>query len=134
MFTLPKTTADGLADSVVVVATPVPLTATVDGEFEAFVVKLTMPLVLPAAIGANCTLKVLFCPAAIVNGVVTPVTLTPAPVELNCEIVRLAVPVLVTVTVCDLAWPSTKLPKLMLGGATLIPGSTPGIYGDMLER
>ena len=49
----------------------------------------------------------------------------PAPLELSCDMVRFAVPVFVTVTVCDFVCPSTRLPKLRLAGETLIPGCTP---------
>lgn len=124
-LTFPKLKEVGPTPSVVVLATPDPLTATVAGEFGALLATLMLPLVLPALCGAYSTLKLLLCPTAIVNGVATPFTLTPDPVEPNCVTVRLAVPVFVIVTGCDFDWPSTKLPKLMLAGETLIPGCTP---------
>ena len=98
-FTLPKATAAGLADKVVVPATPVPLTAIVAGEFRALLLRLMPPEMLPALSGAKRTLKVLLWPAAIVSGVFKPKTEKPTPVPLSWLMVRLAEPALVIVTV-----------------------------------
>jgi len=98
-FTLPKATAAGLADKVVVLATPVPLTAMVAGEFRALLLRLMPPEMLPALSGAKRTLKVLLWPAAIVSGVFKPKTEKPTPVPLSWLMVRLAEPALVIVTV-----------------------------------
>lgn len=122
---MPKLNEVGPTVRVVVAATPVPLTTTDAGELGALLATLILPFVLPALCGAYSTLKELLCPTAIVNGIVAPLTLMPAPVEPNCVTVKLAVPVFVIVTGCDLDWPSTRLPKLMLTGETLIPGCTP---------
>ena len=125
VLTLPKLTEAGFAVTVLVAVTPVPLTGTDTCEFGALLAMVTLPLVAPAACGAYCTLNVLLCPAAIVSGVVTPLTLTPVAVDPSCEMVRFAVPVLVIVTGCVFDCPSTRLPKLMLAGETLIAGCTP---------
>lgn len=125
VLTLPKLSEAGFAEIVPVAATPVPLTATDTGDFGALLAMVTLPLVVPAVCGAYCTLNVLLCPAAIVSGVVTPLTLTPAAVEPSCEMVRFAVPVLVMVTGCVFDCPSTRLPKVMLAGEMLIAGCTP---------
>jgi hypothetical protein len=89
------------------------------------VVRLMLPLATPAVCGANRAVRVLLCPAAIVRGVATPLTLKPGPVELTCVIVRFALPVFVMATGNDLVCPSIKLPKLILAGETLIPAWTP---------
>jgi len=92
----------GLAESVTVAAVPVPLRATAFGELGALLVMLTLPVKLPAVVGANRTLNVAVPPAEIVAGVISPLTLKAAPVTDNCLIVREAVPVFVTVKLCDL--------------------------------
>ena len=119
-FTLPKATAAGLADKVVVLATPLPLTAIVAVEFEALLLRLMLPEMLPAFCGAKRTVKVLLWPAAIVSGVAKPKTEKPTPVPLSWLMVRLAAPVLVMVTGCVFDWPSRTLPKLTLAGEILI--------------
>jgi len=63
-------------------------------------VTVTVPEKLPAAVGANFALKVVLAPAATVAGRVRPLTLKPVPLAVNCEIVRAAVPLLVSVNVC----------------------------------
>jgi len=111
-FTLPKLTLVGLADIVTDAATPVPLRETVLGEFGALLTIFIVPLRLPAVVGAKVALKVVLCPAARDAGVVKPLALYAAPLIVICEMVREAVPELVTVKLCDLVCPSTILPKL----------------------
>src|SRR3989442_9162839 len=64
--------------------TPVPLRAIVLGELGALLTRETLPDTLPVAVGANCTLNVLDCPAARVSGKVSPLMLKPAPVKVPC--------------------------------------------------
>jgi hypothetical protein len=109
---LPKLRLEGLAESVTVAATPVPLRAMVLGELGALLVMLTLPVKLPAALGANKTLNEAVPPAVTVAGVVSPLTLKLLPLTAICEIVSEAVPVFVTVKLWDLVCPSTMLPKL----------------------
>jgi len=73
-FTLPKARVGALKDSVLVAATPVPLSATVAGEFGALLAMVTVPARLPAAVGANTALKVTLDPAATVLGTERPFT------------------------------------------------------------
>jgi len=73
--TLPKLKAVGVAVMVTVAATPVPLSATVAGEFTALLAMLTVPFRVPAVVGANTPLKVVVAPAATDTGVVNPPTL-----------------------------------------------------------
>ncbi len=56
------------------------------------------PEALPAVVGANLALKVVFWPALRVIGAVIPLKLKPVPEGLAAEIVMLAVPVFVNVT------------------------------------
>ncbi len=76
--TLPKLRLVGLAPSVPGV-TPVPDRGIVRLGFEALDVIVRLPLALPAADGANDTVKVALCPALNVTGAVIPLKLNPAP-------------------------------------------------------
>ena len=78
-FTFPKPKLVGLALTSEVGATAVPVRETITGEFGALLARETEPVAAPAAVGANTTLKMEFPPAPIVNGVVNPVMLKPAP-------------------------------------------------------
>src|SRR5437870_2957049 len=91
--TLPKLTLAGVTESCG--CTPVPLRAMVLGELGALLTSETLPDTLPVAVGANCTLKVLDCPAGRVRGRVGPGMQRPAPVKVPCATVRLALPALV---------------------------------------
>lgn len=71
-----------------------------------------------AAVGEKTALKVARFPAAIVSGVVKPLSVKPVPVTLAWEIVTLALPPFVRVKVCELLVPMTTLPKLALAGVT----------------
>jgi len=72
----------------------------VAGEPVALLVTVTVPLLEPAAVGEYSTLKVRLCPTASVTGVPAPLSAKPDPVSVMLEIVTLALPVLLTVTVC----------------------------------
>lgn len=93
-----------------------PLSEIASGEPGALLVIEMEPVALPAAVGANLTLKVEFEPAVSVSGVVRPDMLKPAPEALAAEIVTLAVPVFVTVTGTVEVAPVSRLPKLTLAG------------------
>src|SRR5205807_633615 len=95
------------------------------GELGALLMRETLPDTLPVAVGANCTLKVLDCPAARVSGKVSPLMLKPAPVKLPCAMVKLALPELVKVTFCSSVVRRGGLQKLTLGGVTESCGCTP---------
>ena len=73
--TFVKDTLVGLAESTTEAATPVPVRVTTFGEFGALLEMLMLPLKVPAVVGANNTLNVALAPAAIVAGVVRPLTL-----------------------------------------------------------
>src|SRR5437879_13592920 len=89
------------------------------GELGALLTSERLPDTLPVAVGANCTLKVLDCPAARVSGNVSPLMLKPAPVKLPCAMVKLAPPELVKVKFCTPVLPTSTLPKLTLGGVKI---------------
>ena len=124
-LTFPKPKLVGVAVILTEAAVPAPLNATEFGEFGALLATSTLPVRLPAVVGANKTLNVALCPEAIVAGVFSPLALKPAPETVNCDTVRLAVPVFVIVKTCDLVWPSTTLPKLKVAGETLSPAAAP---------
>src|SRR5437899_7926805 len=87
------------------------------GELGALLTSEMLADTLPVAVGANCTLKVLDCPGGRVSGNVGALMLKPAPVTLPSAMVRLALPVLLKLTVCILLLPTSTLPKLTLGSA-----------------
>jgi len=104
----------------------VPDSATVRVGFDAFDAMVTVPLALPADAGVNLTLKVALWPAVSVTGVVIPLRLNPLPLIEAWEIVTLAPPVFVTVSVRDWLFPTVILPKLRLVGFDpRAPGATP---------
>jgi hypothetical protein len=92
--TLPKLRLAGLGDRAPV-ESPVPDSETLSDGFEAFDVTVTVPLALPAAVGLNVTLKVVFAPAASVIGVVTVPKLKLVPLIVTWEIVTVDPPVFV---------------------------------------
>jgi hypothetical protein len=78
---------------------------------EALLVRATVPLTEPLAVGAKFTWKVALCPAVSVMGSVRPLMLKPAPDVLALEIVTLAV-LAVMVTFCEVLVPFVTEPKL----------------------
>jgi hypothetical protein len=113
--------AVGLAASVPVVAVvPVPDSGTVRVGFEALDPIVMLPLIVPAAVGANFALKVQLALGARVPPGSLQVPMPPQ--EKLAEIallvnVTVAFPVFVTVVVSTaLVWPTAMLPKLMLVG------------------
>jgi hypothetical protein len=94
---LPKLILAGLA------VTPSPLTAVpesaiLSGLPEPSLVRIRVPVVLPAVWGVNTTFKVVLCPAARVRGRFNPLVLNADVETVDCEIVRSLPPVLVTVS------------------------------------
>ena len=86
------------------------------GEPGALLLIETLPVALPAVVGANCAVKVVLPPALIVTGTVNPVMLNPVPDALAAEIVTLAVPELVSVMTSVALLPTKTLPKLYVDG------------------
>ena len=98
------------------VAVPDPLKETVIGELGPLFTIDTLPLTLPAVVGANFAVNDVLCPAPSVNGVVIPLTLKPVPDAVACEMVRLAVPEFFNVIVCEPLLPTLTDPKFTLAG------------------
>lgn len=71
--TLPKLTLDGVAETL-----PGAVTVAVRGIFnvalEALLLIATLPVAVPAAVGASVTFRVVVCPAVSVRGVVSPLS------------------------------------------------------------
>jgi hypothetical protein len=67
--------------------------------FDAFEVTVTVPGKEPGDVGANVTVNVALCPAVNVTGGVIPETVNPAPDSPTAEIVALAPPVFLIVSV-----------------------------------
>ena len=114
--TLPKLTLVGFAERPGCVPVPLTETTTVGSEPPLVASTVTLPLVLPAAVGANCTVKLVLFPAGRFSGVASPLTLNPVPLALTFVIVALAVPELLSVTVCRPFAPRAMFPKAMLSG------------------
>jgi hypothetical protein len=89
-----------VGDAVKVAAvTAVPLNGTARLGFDAFDVTVTVPVNVPADVGANFTVNVVLCPAVSVTGGVIPEMLYPVPVAATAEIVALVAPVFLIVSV-----------------------------------
>jgi hypothetical protein len=99
--TLPGTaTVAGFAVSVpCATATAVPVKGIARLGFEAFEVTVTVPLNVPADVGANFTVNDVLCPGVNVTGVLIPEMLNPVPAAVAAKIVALVPPVFVTVSV-----------------------------------
>jgi hypothetical protein len=98
--TLPGTvTVVGFALNVPAAATAVAVSGIDKLGFEAFEVTVTVPLNVPADVGANVTVNDVLCPGANVTGGVIPEMLNPVPAAVAAEIVALVPPVFVTVSV-----------------------------------
>ena len=124
-FMLPKLRVEVLRPRRRVAATPVPLREIASGELGALLTTVIDPVTLPAALGANTALNVAVLPAAIVSGVVIPVVLKPAPVTATDEIVTVALPPFVRVTVCELFVPVVTLPNAAVEGVAFSCGCVP---------
>jgi hypothetical protein len=98
------------------VAVPDPLKETVIGELGPLFMIDTVPLTLPAELGANFAVNEVLWPAVSVKGVVIPLTLKPVPEAVACEIVRLAVPEFFSVIVCEPLLPTFTDPKFTVEG------------------
>ena|SRR5713101_2304719 len=95
------------------------------GELKALLTTETLPDAVPVTVGANCTVRLPDCPAGRVSGELTPLVVKPGPLTPVCETVRLALPELVSLTVCALLVPTSTSPKVTLLGL-LLNGPFPG--------
>ena len=97
VVTLPKLTLLGFAVKEPD-ASPVPESAMLSGELDASDTIATVPLAVPAVVGAKRRLKVTLWFAASVTGADSPLREKPAPLTLACEMVTEVPPVLVKVS------------------------------------
>src|SRR5580693_359432 len=79
-------------------ATPVPESAMLRLGFDPLEVMVTLPVAVPAAVGANFTENEVLWPAVRVTGRDRPLKLNPVPLALAAEMMRLDPPVLVSVS------------------------------------
>jgi hypothetical protein len=124
--TLAKSKLPVLALSSGADVTPLPLVEIASGELGASLTSEIDPVTLPAELGMNTTLKVVFCPAAMLIGTVSPEMANPAPVTLALEIVTLAVPGFCSMIVCELLEPVATAAKAALMGVAESCGCTCG--------
>ena len=80
---------------------PVPLSGIVVGEFGALLTSVRLLEELVPDVGVKLTVKVVDFPGANVSGKARPVRPNPVPGPANCVTLRLAVPGLLNVTVCE---------------------------------
>jgi hypothetical protein len=99
-----------------VCATPLPLSAIVAGALLALLATDTLPVTLPAAVGANVTFSVAVCPGVSVVLALTPLALNLPPGVLTPNIVTFEFPLFVNVTPSGLLLPTLTFPKLRLAG------------------
>jgi hypothetical protein len=119
----PKFRFDVDNESVFVAEPPVPLSARVIVGFDALLLRVTLPITLPDAVGRNATVKLAVLAGASVNGMAKPVIWNPTPLTVALEIVKLDPPVFFNCTVCEFFTPVTTVPKAMLEGvADTVPG------------
>jgi hypothetical protein len=123
VFTLPNAMLVGLTESCG--AIPVPVTDTGETAVDELLVKLTLPVTLPLAVGANFTEPATLAPAAMFRGSVKPETETPAPDGVMAETVRAAVPVLRSVSACVEDVPVVTLPNAIEVGETVSVACVP---------
>jgi len=124
-LTLPKARLDVLSPRTRVAATPVPLREIVISEVGALLTSVIEPVTLPAVLGPNTALNVAALPDPMVNGVVIPVVLKPAPETVTEEIVTVAVPPFVRLMDCELFVPVVTLPNAAVVGVAANCGCVP---------
>lgn len=125
--TLPKFSAAGATVSTPGLV-PVPESAMLSGEFEAFEMMASVPLSAPAAGGANAAVKVTLCPGFSVTGSVSPVKENPVPETFACEIVTGDPPEFVKVSYRLAVLPTCTPPKPSEDGFALsVPAGAPAI-------
>jgi hypothetical protein len=122
---LPKLSDVVLGVSCKTGAIPLPLSATMVGEAGALLTSVRLLAELVPDVGVKLTVNVADFPGASVNGMGRPLRPNPVPGPAVCVMFKLAVPGLLSVTVCELVCPTVTFPKLTLPGTTEIAGWTP---------
>jgi len=113
VVTLPKLRLVGLMLNVWVAATAEPLRLTELGDVGALLTIERLPDTVPADVGLNVTVTVVFCPAFTFNGNKNPLTLNGAPVALIWLMLNVAVPLFVITKAWDAGALTTSLAKLI---------------------
>jgi hypothetical protein len=135
--TVLKLRLDGLATSCAVAVEPDPVRSMTSCEGVPFVASVTNPLIVVVEVGVKIALNARLPPARIVVEVEIPVMLNPAPGGVTCENVRIELPALWSVMVCELLVPLTTVPKLTLAGVAEIcawvPDPDKGIVSGEFE-
>lgn len=103
---------------------PKPDKLTETGEFEALLVMVTLPVVLPVAAGANVTFSVTTWPGVMICPLEIPEAVKPAPEMVTPETVILTLPEFVNVTPRALLVLTITSPKLRV---VLLGLSAPGV-------
>jgi hypothetical protein len=98
------------AASVPTGATPVPLTATFEGELFASLKIVRVPVTGPDTVGVNFTMNDALWPTVRVSGRAGPVSVNPEPAMLACEMITLAL-LAVNVSGIELLLPSVTFPN-----------------------
>ena len=93
---MPKLTEPGTTD--ICGWTPTPASEIDSGEFAAVLITDAIPVAFPATVGVNVTLKLAACPADNVTIGAEPLRVKPLPVTLTWEMLTVALPVFVSVT------------------------------------
>src|SRR5580658_1200527 len=75
-----------------------------------------LPVAAPADVGASCALKERLCPAGKVVGKESPLIPNPVPATVARLIVRLELPLFVSLTLCVLLCPTTTFPNVNANG------------------
>jgi hypothetical protein len=88
-------------------------------------VKVMLPAAAPADVGANCALKERLCPAVKLVGKDSPLIPKPVPATVARLIVRLELPVFVSLTLCVPLCPTTTFPNDNADGVIAIPVCVP---------
>ena len=121
--TVLKFTLLGLAERLVLVVTPEPVSGIVKlGALGSLLVSTTVPVAAPVAFGENNTLNVVLPLAAMFIGVARPVMLKPVPVTAEALKAKVALPVFEILMVCELLVPTATLVKLTLLGLAVSEG------------
>jgi hypothetical protein len=115
-FTLPKLTLPGFAVSVAVCETALPTSVSTCGDPGALSVNVMLPVAAPAVVGANVTLNEIDCPALIVFGSESPLIPNSLPESVARFTVTFVLPVLVSVTLCELVWFTCTFEKFKVEG------------------
>jgi hypothetical protein len=121
VVTFPNATLPGLAINVELVVTPVPTMLTTWGEPGALSVKVMLPVPAPADVGANCALKERLCPAVKVVGRESPLIPKPVPATVARLIVRLELPLFISLTLWVPLCPTTTFPNVKADGVIAKP-------------